>query len=190
MLDAAAGPLQQKCTTIQTATKIQRNCSMLVPLWPSRPISLLYRQTNESGIAIRPLGVNGRLALHSLSIKHYLPPGGRSNYHPSCVAKSPVITSVGHVLPCRGNSMRVDAMRKPVTTCDINAIRSIESRNHADTAQPEAYCEILAPEYKTRGGSSVRLHGLASLDELYNEGRLEEVFVSVYSAKTGVTSLE
>ena len=88
-------------------------------------------------------------------------------------------------------TLAIIAMKQPVTIADINAIRGVESvgtlqtlRNRklvARTAQLGPHRE----KYWRTTPLFLETFNLASLNDLYQEGRLEEVFPSVYSAKLG-----
>ena len=93
-------------------------------------------------------------------------------------------------------TLAIVALKQPVSTGDINAIRGIES---AGTIQTLRNRKLIARSAKlgTRRERIWRTtpqfletFGLASLDELYKEGRMEEVFTSVYSAEFGAPSQE
>ena len=91
-------------------------------------------------------------------------------------------------------TLAIIALKQPVTTADIHAIRGVES---AGTVQTLRHRKLIA--------SSARLgprrekiwrttqlfldtFGLSSPDELYKEGRMEEVFASVYSEELAGTA--
>ena len=82
--------------------------------------------------------------------------------------------------------------KQPVTTRDINAIRGIESASAIDTLRNRkliARTARLGPRRERIWRTTqlfLETFGLASLDELYKEGRMEEVFASVYSGELGV----
>lgn len=88
-------------------------------------------------------------------------------------------------------TLAIVAMKQPVTIADINAIRGVESvgtlqtlRNRklvARTAQLGPHRE----KYWRTTPLFLETFNLTSLNDLYQEGRLEEVFPSVYSAKLG-----
>lgn len=83
-------------------------------------------------------------------------------------------------------TLAIVALKQPVTTGDINAIRGIES---AGTIQTLRNRKLIARSAH-RGLRRERIwhttplfletFGLASLDDLYKKGRMEEVFASVY----------
>jgi segregation and condensation protein B len=86
-------------------------------------------------------------------------------------------------------TLAIVALKQPVSTGDINAIRGIES---AGTVQTLRNRKLIArsPRLGLRRERIWRttqlfldIFGLASLNELYKEGRMEEVFASVYSAE-------
>ena len=88
-------------------------------------------------------------------------------------------------------TLAIIALKQPVTTADINAIRGIES---AGTIQTLCKRKLTACEARLglRRGKRWRTtqlflnsFGLDSPDELYKEGRMEEVFASVYSGELG-----
>jgi segregation and condensation protein B len=89
-------------------------------------------------------------------------------------------------------TLAIVALKQPVTTADINAIRAVES---AGTIQTLCNRKLIARSARL-GPRRERIwrttphfletFGLASLDDLYKEGRMEEVFASVYTAETGV----
>jgi segregation and condensation protein B len=86
-------------------------------------------------------------------------------------------------------TLAIIALKQPVTTADINAIRGIES---AGTVQTLRKRKLIAREARL-GARREKIwrttqifldtFGLASPDELYKEGRMEEVFASVYSGE-------
>jgi segregation and condensation protein B len=88
-------------------------------------------------------------------------------------------------------TLAIVALKQPVTIGDINAIRGIESASAVQTLRNRgliARSARLGPRRaKLWRTTQVFLEsfGLASLDELYKEGRMEEVFASVYSAELG-----
>jgi segregation and condensation protein B len=86
-------------------------------------------------------------------------------------------------------TLAIVALKQPVSTGDINAIRGIESAGTVQTLRNRkliARSPRLGPR-RERIWRTTQLFldtfGLASLDELYKEGRMEEVFASVYSAE-------
>jgi segregation and condensation protein B len=89
--------------------------------------------------------------------------------------------------------LAIIALKQPVAIADINAIRGIES---ASTVETLAERRLIARSARL-GPRRARLwrttpvfldsFGLASIDELYKEGRMEAVFASVYSG--GVDTL-
>ena len=88
-------------------------------------------------------------------------------------------------------TLAIVALKQPVSTGDINAIRGIESAGTVQTLRNRkliARSPRLGPR-RERIWRTTQLFldtfGLASLDELYKEGRMEEVFASVYSAEGG-----
>jgi len=93
-------------------------------------------------------------------------------------------------------TLAIVALKQPVSTGDINAIRGIESAGTIQTLRNRkliARSARLGPRrersWRTTG-QFLETFGLASLDELYKEGRMEEVFTSVYSAEFGAPSQE
>jgi segregation and condensation protein B len=89
-------------------------------------------------------------------------------------------------------TLAIVALKQPVTTRDINAIRGIESASAIDTLRNRkliARTARLGPRRERIWRTTqlfLETFGLASLDELYKEGRMEEVFASVYSGELGV----
>ena len=88
-------------------------------------------------------------------------------------------------------TLAIVALKQPVSTGDINAIRGIESAGTVQTLRNRkliARSARLGPR-RERIWRTTQLFldtfGLGSLDELYKEGRMEEVFASVYSAEMG-----
>jgi segregation and condensation protein B len=86
-------------------------------------------------------------------------------------------------------TLAIVALKQPVSTGDINAIRGIESAGTVQTLRNRkliARSPRLGPR-RERIWRTTQLFldtfGLASLDELYKEGRMEEVFASVYIAE-------
>ena len=88
-------------------------------------------------------------------------------------------------------TLAIIALKQPVTTADINAIRGIES---AGTIQTLCKRKLIAREARLGSRHEKRwrttqlfldFFGLASPDELYKEECMEEVFVSVYSGELG-----
>ena len=86
-------------------------------------------------------------------------------------------------------TLAVIALKQPVAIGDINAIRGIES---AGTVQTLRNCKLIArvgllgprrEKYWRTTPLFLETFGLANLDELYQEGRLEEVFPAIYSAE-------
>jgi segregation and condensation protein B len=86
-------------------------------------------------------------------------------------------------------TLAIIALKQPVTIGDINAIRGIES---AGTVQTLSNRKLIARA--TRRGPRrekywrttplfLETFGLTSLEELYQDGRMEEVFPAVYSAE-------
>ena len=86
-------------------------------------------------------------------------------------------------------TLAIIALKQPVALGDVNAIRGIES---AGTVQTLRNRKLIAREARL-GPRREKLwrttqifldtFGLASLDELYQAGRMEEVFAPVYSAE-------
>jgi segregation and condensation protein B len=83
-------------------------------------------------------------------------------------------------------TLAIVALKQPVSAGDINAIRGIESASSIETLRNR---KLIARS--SRLGSRrertwrttaqfLEVFGLASIDELYKEGRMEEVFASVY----------
>jgi segregation and condensation protein B len=88
-------------------------------------------------------------------------------------------------------TLAIVALKQPVSTGDINAIRGIESAGTVQTLRNRkliARSPRLGPR-RERIWRTTQLFldtfGLASLDDLYKEGRMEEVFASVYSGEAG-----
>jgi segregation and condensation protein B len=92
--------------------------------------------------------------------------------------------------------LAIVALKQPVTTADINAIRGIESAATIQTLQKRklvARSARLGPRREKIWRTTqlfLDTFGLASLDELYKEGRMEEVFASVYSGETEAPSIK
>ena len=88
-------------------------------------------------------------------------------------------------------TLAIVALKQPVTTGDINAIRGIESAGTVQTLRNRKLIvrsARLGPRRERIWRTTplfLDTFGLASLDELYKEGRMEEVFASVYSAEMG-----
>jgi segregation and condensation protein B len=86
-------------------------------------------------------------------------------------------------------TLAVIALKQPVAIGDINAIRGIESAGTVQTLRNRkliARVSVLGPrreKYWRTTPLFLETFGLANLDELYQEGRLEEVFPAIYSAK-------
>ena len=93
-------------------------------------------------------------------------------------------------------TLAIVALKQPVSTGDINAIRGIESAGTIQTLRNRkliARSAHLGPRRERIWRTTpqfLETFGLASLDELYKEGRMEEVFASVYSAEMGAPSVE
>ena len=87
-------------------------------------------------------------------------------------------------------TLAIVALKQPVSTGDINAIRGIESAGTVQTLRNRkliARSARLGPRRERIWRTTplfLETFGLASLDELYKEGRMEEVFASVYSGET------
>ena len=86
-------------------------------------------------------------------------------------------------------TLAIVALRQPVSTADINAIRGIESVGAIQTLRSR---RLIARSARTgtrreRFWRTTRLFletfSLASLDDLYKEGRMEEVFAFVCSGE-------
>ena len=88
-------------------------------------------------------------------------------------------------------TLAIVALKQPVTTGDINAIRGIESAGTIQTLRNRkliARSAHLGPRRERIWRTTpqfLETFGLASVDELYKEGRMEEVFASVYGAEAG-----
>jgi segregation and condensation protein B len=88
-------------------------------------------------------------------------------------------------------TLAIVALKQPVSTGDINAIRGIESAGTVQTLRNRkliARSARLGPRRERIWRTTplfLETFGLASLDELYKEGRMEEVFASVYSGEMG-----
>ena len=107
---------------------------------------------------------------------------------------------VGQLLPERKakpitsqalETLAIVALKQPVSTGDINAIRGIESAGTVQTLRNRkliARSPRLGPR-RERIWRTTQLFldtfGLVSLEDLYKEGRMEEVFASVYSGEAG-----
>ena len=87
--------------------------------------------------------------------------------------------------------LAIVALKQPVAIGDINAIRGIESASTVETlAERRMIARSARPgPRREKIWRTTQLFldtfGLASLDELYKEGRMEEVFASVYGEETG-----
>lgn len=88
-------------------------------------------------------------------------------------------------------TLAIVALKQPVTTADINAIRGIGSAGTIQTLRNRRLIARSA-QLGTRRERIWRTtplfletFGLASLDELYKDGRMEEVFPSVYGGEAG-----
>ena len=107
---------------------------------------------------------------------------------------------IGRLLPERRSkpmtsqaleTLAIVALKQPVSTGDINAIRGIESAGTIQTLRNRkliARAARLGPRRERIWRTTplfLATFGLASLDELYKEGRMEEAFASVYSAEMG-----
>jgi segregation and condensation protein B len=93
-------------------------------------------------------------------------------------------------------TLAVIALKQPVAIGDINAVRGIESAGTVQTLRNRkliARVGTLGPrreKYWRTTPLFLETFGLANLDELYQEGRLEEVFPAVYSSEvTGAEDL-
>ena len=89
-------------------------------------------------------------------------------------------------------TLAIVALKQPVSTGDINAIRGIESAGTVQTLRNRkliARSPRLGPR-RERIWRTTQLFldtfGLASLEDLYKEGCMEKVFASVYSGEMGV----
>ena len=114
--------------------------------------------------------------------------------------KPQYVDLIGRLLPeCKAKPMTsqaletpaIVALKQPVSTGDINAIRGIESAGTVQTLRNRkliARSPRLGPR-RERIWRTTQLFldtfGLASLEDLYKEGRMEEVFASVYSGEAG-----
>jgi len=107
---------------------------------------------------------------------------------------------IGRLLPERKDkpitsqaleTLAIVALKQPVTLADINAIRGIESAGTVQTLHNRkliARSARLGPRRERIWRTTqffLDSFGLASLDELYKEGRMEKVFATVYSGETG-----
>jgi len=88
-------------------------------------------------------------------------------------------------------TLAIVALKQPVSTGDINAIRGIESAGTVQTLRNRkliARSPRLGPR-RERIWRTTQLFldtfGLVSLEDLYKDGRMEEVFASVYSGEAG-----
>ena len=120
---------------------------------------------------------------------------------PHCVrieTKPQYADLIGRLLPERKakpitsqalETLAIVALRQPVSTGDINAIRGIESAGTIQTLRNRKLivrAARLGPRRERIWRTTqlfLDIFGLASLNELYKEGRMEEVFASVYSAE-------
>ena len=88
-------------------------------------------------------------------------------------------------------TLAIIALKQPVPLADINAIRGIESAGTVQTLRNRkliARTAHLGPRREKIWRTTqlfLDTFGLASLDELYTEGRMEQVFASVYSGELG-----
>jgi segregation and condensation protein B len=88
-------------------------------------------------------------------------------------------------------TLAIIALKQPVPLADINAIRGIESAGTVQTLRNRkliARTAHLGPRREKIWRTTqlfLDTFGLASLDELYKEGRMEQVFASVYSGEPG-----
>jgi segregation and condensation protein B len=88
-------------------------------------------------------------------------------------------------------TLAIIALKQPVPLADINAIRGIESAGTVQTLRNRkliARTAHLGPRREKIWRTTqlfLDTFGLASLDELYKEGRMEQVFASVYSGELG-----
>ncbi len=88
-------------------------------------------------------------------------------------------------------TLAIIALKQPVPLADINAIRGIESAGTVQTLSNRkliARTARLGPRREKIWRTTqlfLDTFGLASLDELYQEGRMEQVFASVYSGELG-----
>ena len=88
-------------------------------------------------------------------------------------------------------TLAIIALKQPVRLADINAIRGIESAGTVQTLRNRkliARTAHLGPRREKIWRTTqlfLDTFGLASLDELYKEGRMEQVFASVYSGELG-----
>jgi segregation and condensation protein B len=88
-------------------------------------------------------------------------------------------------------TLAIIALKQPVPLADINAIRGIESAGTVQTLCNRkliARSSRLGPRREKIWRTTqlfLDTFGLASLDELYKEGRMEQVFASVYSGELG-----
>jgi segregation and condensation protein B len=86
-------------------------------------------------------------------------------------------------------TLAIIALKQPVPLADINAIRGIESTGTVQTLWNRkliARTARLGPRREKFWRTTqlfLDTFGLASLDELYKEGRMEQVFASVYSGE-------
>jgi len=93
-------------------------------------------------------------------------------------------------------TLAIVALKQPVSTGDINAIRGIESAGTIETLRNRkliarsARLGVRRERTWRTTPQFLETFGLASLDELYKEGRMEEVFASVYSGEFGAGDIE
>jgi segregation and condensation protein B len=86
-------------------------------------------------------------------------------------------------------TLAIVALKQPITTGDINSIRDTESAGTIQTLRSRkliARAARLGPRRERFWHTTpifLETFGLASLDELYKDGRMDEVFPSVYSAE-------
>ena len=107
---------------------------------------------------------------------------------------------IGRLLPERKSkpissqaleTLAIVALKQPVSTGDINAIRGIESAGTIQTLRNRKLITRTARRGPRRESiwrttpQFLEMFGLASLDELYKEGRMEEAFPSVYGEEFG-----
>ena len=88
-------------------------------------------------------------------------------------------------------TLAIIALKQPVSTGDINAIRGVESAGTVETLLNRrliARSARLGPRRERIWRTTqafLDTFGLASLDELHTEGRMEEVFATVYGTEVG-----
>jgi segregation and condensation protein B len=86
-------------------------------------------------------------------------------------------------------TLAIIALKQPATIADINGIRAVESAGTVQTLRNRkliARAAHLGPRREKFWRTTplfLETFGLASLEELYQEGRMEQVFPALYSAE-------